>query len=372
MLNVYGVTYDHTINYGSCFQAYALQEAITGMKLSSGEMCSYQLIPVETFREARRKHSVLGVLWSPLMALYRTRFATFEKKYMRFAEVQGSDEALPSLNEKADVFVCGSDVIWNPSLNHNNRMVFYLTFATKYKFSYAASFGKAEIDEKTISLIRETLSKLDEISVREKTGAELIKRSFDITAQVVVDPVLLLTRSEWETILPKAKKRKGYIFVYITYLSDKVKETVAKLKKATGLKVVCAAWGPKQAMSQGVFLCQTPQKWLQLLHDAEYVVTNSFHATVFAVLFRKKLFTVTKHEKNKGASIRMNDFLTAVGLEDRIFSVVPEQLDLSEIDYEEVSPKIETMREQSLEFLRENLEKAYLQKKNSEPGRSPL
>lgn len=352
MLNVYGITLDHTINYGSCFQTYALHKAITGTELPSGERCSYQLIPIRTFKEIARKTYL-----SPVMALFRSQFASFEDKHLIFADLHSVEE-LPSLNEKADAFVCGSDVIWNPDFTRN-QLAYYLDFAQKYKFSYAASFGKAEIDEEAISAVRNSISKLNEISVREKTGADVIRRFFDRTATVVADPVLLLTRDEWESIIPEGKKKKGYIFVYITHLNQTMKEFIVKLKKATGLKVIYSAFGPKQALSQGMLLVQKPQKWLQLLHDADYVVTNSFHATVFSVLFQKRFFTITKNDKDKGINVRMNDFLTSIGLGDRIFSVIPEQLNLSEIVYDDIRRKLETMREQSLEFLRDNLEKAY-------------
>ncbi|MBP5489005.1 MAG: polysaccharide pyruvyl transferase family protein [Lachnospiraceae bacterium] len=355
MLNVYGITLDHTINYGSCLQTYALHKAITGIELSSGEQCSYQLIPIRTFKEIAHRTYL-----QPIIALFRRRFASFENKHLKFADLHSLEE-LPSLNEKADAFVCGSDVIWNPDFS-KNQLAYYLDFARKYKFSYAASFGKAEIDEEAINVVRKPISELNEISVREKTGADLIMRFFGKTASVVADPVLLLTRDEWESVLPGSKQKKGHIFVYITHLNQTMKEFIVKLKKTTGLKVIYSAYGPKQVISQGMLLVQTPQKWLQLLHDAEYVVTNSFHATVFSVLFRRKFFTVTKNDKDKGINVRMNDFLTEIGLGDRIFSVIPKQLDLSEIAYDDISRKIETMREQSLEFLRGNLEKAYFQK----------
>ena len=269
------------------------------------------------------------------------------------------------MNEKTDAFVCGSDVIWNPDLNcHLNA--FYLDFAEKYKFSYAASFGKAEVSEQMLTTIRPFLEKLDAISVRERSGAEIVKRCVDKPVQVVSDPVLLLKREEWDSFIPAAEPSKGYIFVYITHLSSTVQSVLEELRRKTGLKIVYAANGPKQALKQGMLQVQKPQRWLQQLRDAEYVVTNSFHATAFSVLFHKKFFTVVNGDKAKGINIRMNDFLNSLGLGDRIHSSVPEEIDLGEVNYSGVDEKIAALREESLLFLRENLEAAYRQKKESE------
>ena len=172
-----------------------------------------------------------------------------------------------------------------------------------------------------------------------------------------------MTKTEWERYITANKQGEKYIFVYITHLSKTVQEYIKRLRTKTGFKIVYAAYGPKQALKLGKIQVQTPERWLQLIHDAEYVVTNSFHATAFSVLFHKKFFTVVNGDKDKGINVRMNDFLTGLGLEDRIFSDIPAELDLSDIDYTKVDEKIRIMREESMEFLRQNLEAAYQQKK---------
>lgn len=359
-LRVCGITHDHTINYGSSLQAYALMRAIEETKLSDGTKCSYQLIPVRTFKEWRANPSLEKIIISPLMALHRTQFSGFDKKYLRFASISSLIE-LPTLNQTEDAFVCGSDVIWNPDLN-KQYSAFYLDFAQKYKFSYAASFGKSEISNAVISKITKPLSELNAISVRENAGVNIIKQCTDKTVQVVSDPVLLLTEKDWTKLFPKCERAKKYIFVYTTHLSAPIRKLLVILKEKTGLRIVYSASGPKQALKQGMLQVQTPEKWLQLLHDAEYVVTNSFHATAFAVLFHKIFFTVVNGDKAKGINVRMNDFLNSIGLEDRIISVIPDQLDLSEIDYTLADKRIEEMRKESLDFLQENLEAAYQQK----------
>lgn len=320
---IYGITFDHTTNYGSCFQAYALQTAIEKISVGENEKCSYQLIPIKAFKDFPIKNKMKNLIVKPALALHHLQFRHFEKKYMKFADIDCMDQ-LETLNQKGDAFVCGSDVIWSPDFNESVD-AFYLNFARKYKFSYAASLGKAEIDEVTYEKLGKYLKSFQAVSVREKSGAEVIGKRLGINAKVVADPVLLLTREDWEKLISDHVEcvSKPYIFVYTTHLNYTIETFINKLKKQLGMKVIIATCGPKQAIKQGMLQVQTPERWLQLLRDAEYVITNSFHATAFSVLFHKKFFTVVHGEKSKGINIRMNDFLSEFALENRIYSSVP-------------------------------------------------
>ena len=358
-MNIYGITYDHTTNYGSCFQAFALKRAIEGIEISK-EGCKYSLIPIRAFKDWPGKRR-----FNPLTSFHRLRFFPFEKQYMKFAGVNRLCD-LSSLNQDADAFVCGSDVIWNPKTNFLLK-AFFLDFATCYKFSYAASFGTAEISDDYVKSVKDSISSLDSISCREPSGCSIISQMGE-SARVVVDPILLLDNREWNGIIDKEHRNDKYIFVYVTHYTDEVAKFVANLKNTTGLRVTTTAWNtsPRVLLKHGILQVKTPKKWLQLLRDAEYVVTNSFHATAFSVLFHKKFFTVVSGEKDKGINIRMDDFLRTIGLGGRIYNTVPETLDLSEIDYTDADRIIEKMRADSMDYLKRNLQAAYEQKLRSE------
>lgn len=364
MLQVCGITYDHTVNYGSCFQAYALQHAIEKIKMKDGAECRYQLIPIKTFKEWPNNKSLRRVVLFPLMKLHHRQFSGFEDTYMHFASVNSLSE-LPQLNRYIDAFVCGSDVIWNPDMNYHIK-AFFLDFADGYKFSYAASFGKDHIDSAIMNSIAPLLNDFRGISVREKSGVEILKHYVSKPVRTVVDPVFLLQREEWEQQFPDIMDKHGYIFVYITHFNNSIRFFLKELKEKTGLRVIYAAAGPKQAIRQGMLQVHTPEKWLHLLKNADYVVTNSFHATAFSIVFHKKFFTVVSGDKTKGINVRMNDLLDIVGLGDRMFSDAPKELDLAEIDYTAVDTVVSNMRDESLSFLSENLENAYLLKQSKQ------
>lgn len=360
MLRVCGVTFDHTTNYGSCFQAYALKSAVEGIFVGEGVKCSYELIPFKKCSDYPKKRDIKELVVSPWLELHRRQFMPFEKQHMKYAQCTNISQ-LGALNDVYDAFICGSDVVWSPDFNFGLG-AFYLDFADKYAFSYAASFGKSRIDEKNNEQIGAWISRLESISVREKSGAEIARRYTDKPVQVVADPVLLLGKSEWNQLAAPSRKEKPYIFVYTTHLNETHRTFLNQLEKQTGLRIITSTYGPKQALKQGVIQVQTPQRWLQLLRDAEYVVTNSFHATAFSVLYHKKFFTVVHGEKAKGINVRMYDFLNGLGLEERMYSSVPDKIDTSDVNYDGVDEKIEVLRAESIAYLQRNLEAAYQQK----------
>ena len=130
------------------------------------------------------------------------------------------------------------------------------------------------------------------------------------------------------------------------------------------MQVILFEWNESvsKLIKHGMLFVQSPNEWVSLLKEAEYVVTNSFHATVFSVIFHKKFYTVVDTDRTKGTNVRMYDFLNTIGLESRFCSSVPDTIDLSEIDYTTADEKIASMRTESLAYIQRNLEEAYKQK----------
>ena len=367
---IYGVTFDSSTNYGSCFQAYALQTSIEKIQIN-GIPCSYRLIPAKQFpllRNARAiSHSSLvkRLLMAPVWDFHRLQFRSFDKKYMHYAEISRYAD-LPKLNNSADAFVCGSDVIWNPDQNGERTSYYYLDFARKYKFSYAASFGKSDINAVYLTKITPHLNEFQAISVREESSAITARKCTNIPINIVLDPVLLLSIDDWKALLATKKTMDKYIFVYETHFNQTIRDFVKAIQKITGLKVVFHTTGPKQALKKGVLQIAKPEVWLQQLYNASYIVTNSFHATAFSVIFHKDFYTVVSGDKSSGINVRMNDFLKSIGLSDRLYNECPAEILNNTPDFTYADTKIEAMRKESLAFLQHNLEAAYQEMIKSE------
>ena len=367
MLKVYGVTFDHTTNYGSLFQAYALKTAIEQEKGVGG--CEYSLIPIRQMPDYTGKTSAADAAYmAAYRLLHRSRFTRLEKKHLRFAKCSSLKE-LDALNDSADAFVCGSDVIWNPEFNKGCG-AYYLDFAKKYKFSYAASFGKANAEAITPQ-IGQWLKQLDAISCREQRASGIAAKVTGNMPLVVADPIFLLERSRWEKICAEDKGilPGHYIFAYNTYPDAAYEAVLTQLGSQTGLPIIRSTWKLKNALSQRMITIQPPARWLRLLANADYVVTNSFHGTGFAVLFRRNFYSIAPGTAEQGANVRIWDFLTRLGLDQRIVSGASQTIPAGELDYSEADERLEAFRKESADYLRQNLEAAMRRKKAG--GESP-
>ncbi len=365
MFRICTVTFDHTVNYGSCLQSYALMRAVFGLKINEEDGICYDVVPVRKLKgyPIHSKNYLIRTLKESIVQSVGYHFRKFAEKYMHFAKCS-SVYTLKELNSQYDCFICGSDVIWNPDHNHNND-AYFLTFAEKYSFAYAASFGKTELSQAYLNTLQNRLSHLRQISVREADAVRIIEENTNLTAVHTLDPTLLLTSDKWNEIAEDPKIEDDYIFVYLTHLFPAVERFIAKLHQQTGLKVIYAPYGPKLSLKFKTYP-PSPEKWIGLIRGAKYVVTNSFHGTAFCALYHKIFFTLVQGEFGKGIYVRMYDFLKELGLEERIYNDVPESIDLAAPFYNGVDDKLESRRKESLEFLRENLEQAYKEKMERE------
>ncbi len=359
MLKVCGVTFDKTMNYGSCLQAYALQTIIEQQAVGGFNRCQYSLLPIMSMR-GYPKAKGIKELRNRLADALRFMFRSFEKKHMHYAQCD-SIENLGELNNEYDAFVCGSDVIWSPQFNKGVN-AYYLKFANKYAFSYAASFGRAKLSDEEKKELKQNLSQLKRIGVRETTAERMIEAYTERLAETVLDPVLLLEKNKWDTIAYRQDNKVPYIFLYVTHFTSEIDEYIKALKIETGFPVITVTTGFVNTMKTKKICIPSPQRWLSLLKHADYVVTNSFHATAFSVIYHKRFFTVMHGEKAGGINVRMYDFLHELGLEDRLLNVVPDVLNLDEIDYTRADARLEELRKESMAFLQENLEAAYQEK----------
>ena len=386
-MRICGVTFDHTTNYGSCLQAYALQTVIEKMTVRN-EPCSYALLPASTIilndfkkKTVSKRPLRIRVKNRMLQQITRTRrkqFEIFEKEKMHYADCTDRQQ-LPKLNQQFDAFVCGSDVIWNFSFTQADP-IYFLDFAEKYRFSYAASFGKADIhyESEEVSLqegyeeiYRRYLPGFDQISVREKSAVEIAEAFTGKKVNRVCDPVLLLDRVEWDRMIPQRSAGKRFIFAYNTSIKPNFDIFLKTLHRQTGLPVVHVVWKASDAVRQKTLCFPEPREWLQALRDAEYVVTNSFHATAFSILYKKNFFTVMQDGKLDRTNVRIYDFLSSAGLDNRIITDTPDLIDCTAPDFTEADEEIRRRREESLLFIRENLEAAMKEKQDGKSTHKP-
>ena len=251
-----------------------------------------------------------------------------------------------------DALVVGSDQVWRAKYNGNHLEDMYLRFAEGLplkRIAYAASFGLDEWEytpEQTLACAK-LAQQMDAVSVRESSGIALCREHLGVEAYCVLDPTLLLDAGDYETLLDKNQDNgNAFLAVYCLDITPEKKAFFEQLAQSRKLEV--------RYFSAGWSADVTVEGWLKMFRDAAMVVTDSFHGTVFSILFRKDFYSLCNPQRG---NTRIVGLFGELGLEDRLVSAVePVEPVSKEIDWDEVYSRLEHHRTQSVEFLTKNLQ----------------
>lgn len=345
------ITFHRAVNYGAVLQAYALQQAIkkTG---NDAEILDYRCPEVEKaaspllgFRDGEKiKNAIMKLVFRLKKNI---SFYVFMRKYIHMSSKAENSIDLEKMSSGYDVFFTGSDQVWNYGCAGNDE-AFFLTFVNDghKKNSYAASFGREKLLEGDPFDYRKLLSDFNSISVREKSGVDIVKNESGRDAEVTIDPTLLLTKEEWKSVIGKRPSKEKYIFVYYIRESKELLKYASELSKRTGYKIVNAK------NSIDFFMKCSPNDFLAWIYYAEFFITNSFHGTVFSLLFNKKF--AIELDNGKSVNNRSKELLELVNI-DRTLSLEKIDSIKEEIDYTAVEEIISHERETSMNFIKNAL-----------------
>lgn len=264
-----------------------------------------------------------------------------------------------------DVVFIGSDQVWGPLSLYSK---FYnLLFVNKNipQFSYASSFGVSSIFKWQQKETKKYLDKMDIIGVREVRGKEIVEELSKHNAKVVVDPTMLLSKEDWEkyTLNSKSNINEPYILTYILGPRRDIREEIIALGKKTGLKIVSFRhmdwYEPADDNFGDIPIYNAdPLDFINLLSKAKYVCTDSFHGTVFSIIFNKNFLTFYRQlpTSSKSTHSRIDSLLGLFNLNDRLFHNDAMSEVSKEINYNQVNSILKTLREDSRDFLIKALE----------------
>lgn len=285
-----------------------------------------------------------GILFKEIIREYNIK--KFSDKYSNEKKIS---EIRNNINQEYDFFIVGSDQVWKP--NGINKFSF-LQFADRNKrIAYAASFGVTEIKPEKIKIVQDGLNGIDFISVREKAGAKIVKELTGRDVPVLVDPTLLLTADEWEKIMerPVWYKDEKYILVYfLSKLPTKVKNDIKNLAEKFSLKIIDLM--DKENID---YYCSDPSEFLFLVKNCTLMYTDSFHGTVFSIIFRKPFVTCSRENTTMNMDSRIDTLFDLFGFFDRKISKENnyEIKNPMEIKYPDVDAILDRERQRSKAFL---------------------
>ena len=324
------ITCHDVYNAGASLQAYALQ---TYLKSLGHDVKIIDYKPDYLSRHYRldivgnpkydkpilRQAYLLAKLPGRLRMLPRKRaFDSFTAKYLDLTRRYASNAELKADPPEADIYFAGSDQIWNPLFSNGKDPAFYLDFAPEgsVKASYAASFATEDVLDDWKPQMKDWLHALDYISVRESSGVRIAQDLGIIGAVHVLDPVFLLDASTWRNMASE-RPSYPYLLVYDFDGNKQIEQEAKRLAAQHKLKIVTLQKFP---YADRCIRDAGPREFLSLVDGASFVLSNSFHATAFSLIFQRPFMV---YDRCENINTRMRDLMVTVGLSHRSSADAP-------------------------------------------------
>ena len=323
------ITCHDVYNVGASLQAYALQtylqtlgHTVRIIDYKPDYLSQHYRMDVvgnaKYDRPLLRQAYLLAKLPGRLRVLPRKQaFDRFTARYLDLTRRYASNAELKADPPQADVYLAGSDQIWNPLFPNGRDPAFYLDFVQQgVRASYAASFAVDTFPEELRAVTAGYLRRLDAVSVRERSGLSVLASLGIHGATAVLDPVFLLERAQWAALAePPETDGQPYLLVYDFDNSPTVRRLAERIAAERGLRIYSVFDMPYAARC---FPLCGPETFLGLVEGAAFVLSNSFHATAFSVIFERPFAVVERTEK---INTRMRDLTALLGLSDHMVTV---------------------------------------------------
>lgn len=347
------LTFHNYDNYGAILQSYALQKRLLQIGADPEIIdynCDYISNPFRlvNLKEKGLFNYIYGAI-GHICYIPRRRGCNLFRRRMRYSSPV--DRAhLAEVADKYDIYLVGSDQIWDYKLTNFDK-TYFLDFVAdgKKKVSYAASIGEHVPPKGYREEYSRLLKGFDRILIRESYGAKIVEELTGERPECACDPTLLLTAREWAKISVQPKEKEKYILVYQLGINRELVAFARRLQKETGCRVVYVPFPLGGYLKCSMKIALDPCRWIGLFQNAEYVVSDSFHGAVFALLFNRRFFVMTNgHHRNR----RIEELLDRVGLSGRTIDGVSDGQLMEEIDFTFANEQLARMRRESLENLK--------------------
>ncbi|WP_349845913.1 polysaccharide pyruvyl transferase family protein [Bacteroides cellulosilyticus] len=375
-------------NYGSMLQAYATQKVLDKLNVEN------ETVNVTGFLKDLRRSQYLYILKSGITSdIFRTRlgkaknllekrflsneytksikyrdlkFDEFKQKYIRLSEEYSSIDSLSKkCEEKYEAVLIGSDQLWLPANIAANYYTLNFVPESVNSIAYATSFGVSSLPRDTAEMVRKFMPRIKHVSVREQSGQALIEQITGRKVPVVCDPTLLLTGDEWLEVQEQSSvEREPYIFCYFIGKTTVHREFVKRLRMETKLKVVALTHVDHYVKCDEGYADVTPYNvgpmdFVRLIKNATHICTDSFHCSVFSILYSKNFYVFRRYTQltKQSTNSRLDTLFDLLNIKGRILNG-DEDINAClcmYIDYEKVHGLLDALREYSYSYLKKAL-----------------
>ena len=357
MNNIGIVTITNGSNFGNRLQNYGLQKTLEKIGYNAETLVN------KTFEEEFSKKDLLKIKIKSFIKYFvypkktlankkrDLQFKKFNDEFIKFSKYEvfnDINKINSKINQEYKYFCCGSDQIWNPCFKINASANF-LQFANSDKrVAYAPSMGVDEIPSNRIDEYKKYIEDIEKISIREKQGAEIIKKLTGRDVPVLIDPTMLLDNDEWAVLAKKPQKLKNEKYILNYFLGEMSlnrKKEIEKIAEKNNCKIINVLDFKDPYFSIG------PSEFLYLEKNAFLICTDSFHSCVFAFLFNRPFIVFNREDKNVSMNSRIENLLLRFELRDRRFEGKITEKNLKH-DYAKSYKILEQERENANKFLK--------------------
>lgn len=367
------ITYTSTKNFGGILQSYGLYSHLQneGYEVEFidyiPERCNIDNPDVYTdnilknsrvWGKTRLTKNIWKLIKFPKIKKSYAPFLEFLRSRVKFSRPYYSYEELCNDYPRSDLYITGSDQVWNSSFcrDENIDEPYYLSFLDKERrISYASSFGKDSIPEKNKLKVKANLEKYESLSVRENSGIQILK-TLGLSSTKVVDPTLLCDKNIFEKLCLDSIN-DDYIVLYQVHFEKSVFYLALKVSKYFNKKLIVISTDSarKRKIKNCEFINPNIHEWLTYIKYSYCVITDSFHACIFSILFERNFLVNTGTRKHM--STRIDDLLEMLSLENRKFNgndvLLASNLLKDEIDWGECNNLLNNEKEKSRDWLKE-------------------
>lgn len=325
-MKILTLTTYNVYNYGAALQAYALQTYLQCMGHDAvlinyqpeylTRKYDYRWVNPESklsrYAVTRIAYRVMKYLQRQTTMGRKRQFDRFIDSYLKQTREYRTLETLCQNPPEADLYVVGSDQIWNVFYEAGRDPAFYLEFVTKgRKASYAASFSYVDIPQKEKKKIAECLRTFDAVSVRESHGLQLL-REMNIPGEWVLDPVFLLPIEQWKQLMVTNISKEDYLLIYDFEGNKELKRFAKEYARRHHLKIYVIADTYPLLYADRNFMKAGPREFVSMIYHCKAFISNSFHGTAFSIMFNKPVFVFNRHRHKVNS--RMESLMTLFGI----------------------------------------------------------
>lgn len=361
-MNTATLTFHASNNNGSFLQAYALQKILMDQININNEIIDFRTDrQLHQYSVFRKPQCVDDILRNAISLLHykkiSSRFKKFEEmrnQYLQMSERCKTEDQAYEILQKYDVVICGGDQIWNTGARDFSEIYFLPRLKNK-RITYAVSCGACIREESRIKYIKHVMN-FDYISVREHSIKSVLKNVGIEDVDIVLDPTLLLDKKDYEILYNRERViNKNYIFLYTINYNDDVLKSVEKLALKYDLPVYTPFTGYSAIKCYRyrikVLYDVAPDKFLNLIHHATYVCTNSFHGIAFSIIYNKEFFRPCAFDAD-GQPItddRIDGILNQLQINNR--NIYGNHMEVQTLDYEAITMRWKKLKTYSINYL---------------------